>query len=92
MIFSQYKETCEVLLDHPKIGGEDMKYYVKTASRNILHTNIDVHSKRLIYYFPVYGANIFSSFNIIVEIRLLMTTVDMIGFFNRSHIKEGNHQ
>ena len=21
MIFSQYKETCEVLLDYPKIGG-----------------------------------------------------------------------
>ena len=25
MIFSQYKETCEVLLDHPKIGGVDIK-------------------------------------------------------------------
>ena len=24
MIFSQYKETCEVLLDHPKIGGGGM--------------------------------------------------------------------
>ena len=26
MIFFQYNETCEVLLDHPKIGGEDIKY------------------------------------------------------------------
>ena len=24
MIFSQYKETCEVLLDYPKIGGGDV--------------------------------------------------------------------
>ena len=24
MIFSQYKETCEILLDHPKIGGDDI--------------------------------------------------------------------
>ena len=24
MIFSQYKETCEVLLDYPKIGGENI--------------------------------------------------------------------
>ena len=26
MIFSQYKENCEVLLVYPTIGGEDMKY------------------------------------------------------------------
>ena len=25
MIFSQYKETCEVLLDYPKIGGYNIK-------------------------------------------------------------------
>ena len=25
MIFSQYKESCEVLLDDPKIGGENIK-------------------------------------------------------------------
>ena len=24
MIFSQYKESCEVLLDYPKIGEEDV--------------------------------------------------------------------
>ena len=24
MIFSQYRETCEVLLDYPKIGGNDV--------------------------------------------------------------------
>ena len=24
MIFSQYKETCELLIDYPKIGDEDI--------------------------------------------------------------------
>ena len=24
MVFSQYKRTCEVLLDYPKIGGDDI--------------------------------------------------------------------
>ena len=29
MIFSQYKETCELLLDDPKILGENIKYIFK---------------------------------------------------------------
>ena len=29
MIFSQYIETCEFLLDYPKIGGDDVKDYAK---------------------------------------------------------------
>ena len=29
MIFSQYRETCEVLIDYPKIGGDDVKDYAK---------------------------------------------------------------
>ena len=29
MIFSQYTENCEVLLDYPIIGGEDIKYSEK---------------------------------------------------------------
>ena len=56
MIFSQYKETCEVLLDYPKIGGNDIiEYYSKKAIRNILHAKIAVHSRRLIAEFPKYG-------------------------------------
>ena len=55
MIFSKYTETCEVLLDYPKIGGENIKYFAKTFIRNILHANIDVHSKRLIADLPVDG-------------------------------------
>ena len=31
MIFYHYKETCEVLLYDPKIGGEDIKYFQKKS-------------------------------------------------------------
>ena len=56
MIFSQYTETCEVLLDYPNIGGGDIiEYYAKKAIRNLLHVNIDVHSIRLIAEFPKDG-------------------------------------
>ena len=41
MIFSQYTETCEVLLDYPKIGGDDViEDYAKKFIRNLLHANI----------------------------------------------------
>ena len=55
MIFSQYTETCEVLLDYPKMGGEDIEDYVRKAILNVLHANIDVHGRRLISEFPVDG-------------------------------------
>ena len=45
MIFSQYKETCEVFLDYPKIGGENIKYFLGKAIKNILHTNINVNGR-----------------------------------------------
>ena len=36
MIFSQYKETCEVLLDYPKIGWDDIiEGYTKKDIRNL---------------------------------------------------------
>ena len=55
MIFSQNKETCEVILDYPKIGGNYIKDFAKKATRNLLCENIDVHSRRLISEFPGYG-------------------------------------
>ena len=56
MIFSQYKKTCEVLLDYPKLGGDDIiEDYEKKAMSNILNANIDVHSRRLIADFPKDG-------------------------------------
>ena len=55
MVFSQYKETCELLLDYPKIGGDHIKEFSKKAIRNLLRANIDVHSRRLIAALPGYG-------------------------------------
>ena len=56
MIFSQYRETCRVLLDYPKIGGDDViEEYAKKAIRNLLHACIDVHSRTLIAAFPKDG-------------------------------------
>ena len=56
MIFSHNTETCEVLLDYPKIGGDDIvEDYAKKSIRDLLHANIDVHSRRLIAEFPKDG-------------------------------------
>ena len=60
MMFSQYKDTCEVFIDYPKIGGEDIKYYVDKEIRNLILANIDSHSRRLIYELPVYGVKCIS--------------------------------
>ena len=49
-----------VLVYYTKIGGEDIKYHVNKAINNILHANIDVHSKRLILELPGYGVRIIS--------------------------------
>ena len=49
IIFSQYRETCQVFIDDPKLGGDDViEDYAKHSIRNLLHANIDVHSIRLI--------------------------------------------
>ena len=55
MIFSQYTETCEVILDNPKIGRDDIEDYAKKSIRNIVHANIDVNSRILIAEFPIDG-------------------------------------
>ena len=56
IVFSQYIESCQVLLDYPKIGEDDViEDYAKKAIRNLLHANIDVHSRRLISEFPKDG-------------------------------------
>ena len=49
-----------VLVDYKTIGGEDLKYHVKKAIKNILHANIDVHSRRLIAELPGYGEKFIS--------------------------------
>ena len=67
MIFSHYKKTCEVLLDYPKIGGENIKEFSKKAIGNLLHANIDVHSRRLIAEFPGDGIKCIEKCNHIVQ-------------------------
>ena len=55
MLFSQYRETYEVLRDYPKLEGGNIKEYAKMAIRNLLHANSYVHSMRLIAEFPEDG-------------------------------------
>ena len=51
MIFSKYRETCEVLLDYLKIGGDDIvEDYAKKGIRNLLHANIDVVDCRFPFF------------------------------------------
>ena len=53
---SQYRETCEVLLYYPKIGGDGViEDYAKKAIRNLFHANIDVHNRILISEFSKDG-------------------------------------
>ena len=45
-----------MLLDYPKIGGDDIiEDYANFLIRNLLHANIDVHSRRLISELPKGG-------------------------------------
>ena len=81
MIFPQYTKTCEVLLDYPRIGGEYIEGFAKKAIRNILHENIDLHSRILISDFPTDG---------IKWTRPFITKVDITVFFSKLDIKEGN--
>ena len=55
MVFSQYKQTYQVLKDYPKLEGENIKDYAKMAIRNLLHANSCVHSRRLIAEFSEDG-------------------------------------
>ena len=55
MVFSQYRETYEVLRDYPKMEEKNVKDYAKMDIRNLLHANSCVHSRRLIAEFPEDG-------------------------------------
>ena len=63
MIFSHYTETCELLLDYPKIGGDDIiEDYAKNALRSILRANSGVQSRGLIAEFPKDGIKCIENF------------------------------
>ena len=67
MIFSQYTETCEVIIDYPQIGGDDIEDYSKKAIRNLWRVNIDEHSRRLITKFPMDEIKCTNIFNHVVK-------------------------
>ena len=92
MIFSQYKETCEVLLDYPKIGGENIKDIVKKAIRNILHSKIDVHRRILMAELPGYGVKCFEKLQSQCANMNFANKRRYDRVLNKSHIKEGSMQ
>ena len=55
IVFSQYRETYEVLRDYPKLEGGNTKVYAKMAIRSLLHANSCVHSRILIAEFSEDG-------------------------------------
>ena len=48
MVFSQYRETYEVLRDYPKLEQENIKVYAKMAIGNLIYANSCPHSRILI--------------------------------------------
>ena len=44
IIFSQYTETCEILLYYPRNEGEDIEDFSRDSIRDILHANIYVYT------------------------------------------------
>ena len=92
MIFSQHKKTCEVLLDYPKIGGDNIKDFNEKAIRNILRANIDVHRRRLIDEFPGDGIKCIEKLQSYFANMTFADKSRYDGIFSKSHIKEGNMQ
>ena len=91
IIFSQYTETCEVIIDYPKIGGCDIiEDYATNAIRDILHANIYIHSRRLIAEFPKYGIKCIEKLQPHCANMTFADKVDITEFFSKSSIKEGN--
>ena len=78
MIFYQYKETFEVLIDYSKIGEEDIKAVVKEAIMNLLHDNIYAHIRRLIAELPGHGVKCISKLQSHCANMNLVTKVGMI--------------
>ena len=92
MIFYQYKETCEVLLYYPKIGGENIKYFVKKSIGNLLHTNIDVYIRRLIAEVPEYRVKCIEELQSHCANMTFSGKIRHDRIFSKSHIKEGSLQ
>ena len=81
-----------MLLDYPKIGGKDIKGYVRKENGNLIHEHIYFHSRSLIAEFPGDWVNEFQNFNHIVQTWIFLTREDMLGFSSKLYIKKGNQQ
>ena len=68
MVFSQYRETYEVLRDYSKMEGGNVTDYAKMASRNLLHANSCVHRRILIAELPEDGIKCLENCSHIVQI------------------------
>ena len=92
ILLSQYKETCEVLLDYPKIAGEDIKYFVKESIRNILHANIYIHGRRLIAEFPGDGLKYIAKLQSHCANMIFTEEIRYDRIYSKAHTKEGIQQ
>ena len=63
---------------------------MKKAIRNLLHVNIDVHSRIFISEFPKDGIKCIEKLQSHCANMTFSEKVDMIGLLNKSQIKEGN--
>ena len=68
------------------------KEFSKKSMRNLLRAHIDVHSRRLIADFPKYGIKCIENLQSHFSNIFFSEKVGMKGFFNKSHIKDGDLQ
>ena len=87
MIFYQYKETSEILPDNPKNRRGGYYRVFKKAIGNLLHANIDVHSRRLISEFPGDGVKCISKLQSHCANMAFSEKVGIIEVSSKLHIK-----
>ena len=90
MIFSRYKETCELLIDDPKIVKQDIKYYVEKSIRNLLHENMYVQNISSIAKFPGDGVKYISKLQSQCADMNCAEKLDTVGFSGKLLINEGS--
>ena len=74
------------------MGGDDIEDYEKESIRNLLHANIDVHSRRFISEFPTDGIKCIEKLQSNCADMTFTEKVYMTGLFNKSHVKKRNMQ
>ena len=88
MMFSQYIETCGVIIYHPKRGGDDIEDCSRKTIRNHLHASIDVHIRILIAEIPIDGIKCIEKLQSHCTNMTFAEKLDMTILFNMSLIKE----